>query len=759
MPEKPPIPPYRKPVSEFPTPSPAVVIYTELVNRDDPAYYQNAPVKRGSLYSSMSGANQTVLSQYPNLYFLRERKFGQSDQLVLWDWATEPFGEDAYNYEEENVANAVGFPAFTRVYTIRRDVYDDSDNLAIGSTLTALIGVTITSGGEGYTKAKGKIDGTDVDIDFVVSYGAIIGAVINNEGTGVTASSAIDIIGDGINAQAIPIVQPTNCYLTSQKKQEFPEDHPLRNEFVRVTRTYETLPGPFIDTTRIDDDGKVVTIRTRRNIAANIVSSEAIQLGFWGKVTKKGDDDFVADEVIETRAVPGNPMVTTRIDTDGVVVTVTRILGDTTTIVSNETIGGGNWIRTFKEAVSDLVANQVQEVRAIPGNDILETQINKDGDITSVTRTLVEASTIATTNSIVGGVWTKTYEVPLNGSDLVATKTVEVRNTQYDLPFYSIEIPDLVPQEFRAFIPTTTTETTEIGTASAPTLGVGDLSRSERQLDVYSFRRTITGRAGVTLPITHTNKELTEQYGGGVLNVIGTLEDQGSGTIDQGLTVVSSSIVDLGNGMEFKQTRQLDGADWPILVSEKFDEEMQVMSFIETQVVDPSYVVTSGTYFVETLEEIDTWRSRRVKLTRTPTAVDVGTALTTYKYHPFRFPGLLTTTAFGYYVRASNSELCRHTIRTWWQSNVGTPSISVDEIIMDDPIISTLNNTSTLAYAGPCLHNAFTSFGVLVWAATTPTYTQYTSTWIGNEKIIAATVQETNIPNLWKIETISVVMR
>src|SRR5262245_1043371 len=115
MPEKPVIPPTRKPVSTYPAPTPSVVIYTELVNRDDPAYIQNAPIPRGFLYSAMVGAKRDVITQYPNLYFLRERQAGASDQQVFWDWATVPEAENAYNAQVQYVANSVPYPAFTRV--------------------------------------------------------------------------------------------------------------------------------------------------------------------------------------------------------------------------------------------------------------------------------------------------------------------------------------------------------------------------------------------------------------------------------------------------------------------------------------------------------------------------------------------------------------------------------------------------------------------------------------------------------------------
>ena len=194
--EKPHIPPERKPVAEYQTPSPAVVFYTELVNRTDAAYVQNAPVARGTLYSSMLGADQNVIATYPNLYFVKERKLGQNDQLVLWDWATVPNAEDTYNAEVQYVSDSVDNPAFTRVYTIRRDVYDAFPALAEGSRLHGLIGVTIEDPGQDYTYATGTIDGTDVAIQFVIQDGVIASGVITNEGTNVTATSVIVVTGD-----------------------------------------------------------------------------------------------------------------------------------------------------------------------------------------------------------------------------------------------------------------------------------------------------------------------------------------------------------------------------------------------------------------------------------------------------------------------------------------------------------------------------------------------------------------------------------
>src|SRR5205823_10820898 len=100
-------------------------------------------------------------------------------------------------------------------YNIRRDVYEADPTIEIGSTLTAILGVEITDGGQGYTLATGTIDGTDVEIKFVIANEQIISGIVTNEGSGVTANSTIEIVGDGVGATASPIVQGTNCYLTA----------------------------------------------------------------------------------------------------------------------------------------------------------------------------------------------------------------------------------------------------------------------------------------------------------------------------------------------------------------------------------------------------------------------------------------------------------------------------------------------------------------------------------------------------------------
>lgn len=201
---------------------------------------------------------------------------------------------------------------------------------------------------------------------------------------------------------------------------------------------------------------------------------------------------FLVLKVVETWAVPGVGVPAETLNEDGTITLTTRTLELGSAIAEGEAIAIGKWIKTSSEAYSVGIRWKVVAERPVPGNPMVTTSITKDGDVQTETRTLSQLSTITTTTTIVGGVWTRTFEEAV--SALVAWKIVQVRATAATLPSFSIEIPDPVPQQFRVLIPARTTSTTVIGTASMPTLLTGDLSRSQQQLDQFTYRLTVTNR-------------------------------------------------------------------------------------------------------------------------------------------------------------------------------------------------------------------------------------------------------------------------
>jgi hypothetical protein len=173
--------------------------------------------------------------------------------------------------------------------------------------------------------------------------------------------------------------------------------------------------------------------------------------------------------------------------------------------------------------------------------------------------------------------------------------------------------------------------------------------------------------------------------------------------------------------------------------------------------------------WVSEVKAIDKWRSWIVNTSKpTPDYDSESDALISYEFKPFKFPGLLTTATFGYYVRSSYAELIQHKLRTWWLKSPTTPTVGIpgsgmdveiEEIIPDTIIISTLNDVTVLAYSGMVLHDDLTTFGSLFWPETTPNYTDYIASWQGVEKVIAGTITPEKEKDIWKIVTESVVMR
>jgi hypothetical protein len=293
--------PLGQPVREYTTPVVGEGFYTERIDYT----IQYTPIQRGTRYDDIVGADPTVIALFPNLYFLKETRRPQEYPFGYRLWATDRTAEDTYNSAIEYVSEAVNFPAFTRIYMVRRDTYEDAPTAAIGSTLTSLIGVNILDSGQDYTFATATINpqnGASIDL-IVNNEGVISEGIVTNVGSGFTSPPTITVVGDGIGAQIQGIIQPQTALLVSQKKTELSDDNPLRNEYVLVTRVYESLPGPFVYSYKPDKDGIIITVAKRRNVAANVTASRVFTGGVWIETVKNGVDNFVAEEVVESRTL------------------------------------------------------------------------------------------------------------------------------------------------------------------------------------------------------------------------------------------------------------------------------------------------------------------------------------------------------------------------------------------------------------------------------------------------------------------------
>src|SRR4029079_11734251 len=107
--------------------------------------------------------------------------------------------------------------------------------------------------------------------------------VIDFGGTGYEADVRfrVEVVGDSNPAEGTAYVHTQTAILTQEQAQLYPEDSPFFAQYLQVARICEVLPGPFLSSTKLDVDGVTVTVSTRRNLCADINTGEALGGGTW----------------------------------------------------------------------------------------------------------------------------------------------------------------------------------------------------------------------------------------------------------------------------------------------------------------------------------------------------------------------------------------------------------------------------------------------------------------------------------------------
>lgn len=126
---------------------------------------------------------------------------------------------------------------------------------------------------------------------------------------------------------------------------------------------------------------------------------------------------------------------------------------------------------------------------------------------------------------------------------------------------YSVEIPDLVPAEFRDQVPLLTATSTKAGEVFIPTLLPGELAKSVKEVTDFRRRDSVTARNIDVLPKVLVDKELAgiSAHGsefGGKFDIVKTLDRQDL-DLEEGFGIISSRVKQLGGGLTQRETEQL----------------------------------------------------------------------------------------------------------------------------------------------------------------------------------------------------------
>jgi hypothetical protein len=353
----------------------------------------------------------------------------------------------------------------------------------------------------------------------------------------------------------------SGAFLVSEEAKQFEPTSEFYANYFNVVRVYETLPGPYIPETKLSDDG-VTTISTRKNKTSDVAPDGEIVVpgtptAIWQQQTHKGLDNFTSEERIEALPVPGDTIPSAKVENDLFVTTTETTLREVGDILPGATIAG-SVITTIDHApVSELV-----------GHEVLS------------------------------------------------------RKPLFPEPSSSTSIKQVIPDEFLRVLPTYTFSRRLAGTITEPpVLALGELTRKEDQLDALTFRRSTESLPVATLPITITNYELTERYGGGFLTATLTL-DTTIMTPDEGYLVVESFVREMHapdppaypTGLYMKLTKFLaPDTEWPELLSTHVDERYNLAIAIRKQVLPAG--TTGGVDLDGTVREvrsIDKWRSLQI---------------------------------------------------------------------------------------------------------------------------------------------------
>ena len=146
----------------------------------------------------------------------------------------------------------------------------------------------------------------------------------------------------------------------------------------------------------------------------------------------------------------------------------------------------------------------------------------------------------------------------------------------------SIERPVLIPEKFRASLPTNTTEELVAGTVATPTLGADDIAATEEQVNTDVKRVRTVSRAPQTEPVTLTG---TRAYVEGTEGIVEESYSPTELSADTGLLVAQSVATPLGDGSFVKETVRVE--EWPQLKSAEWDYELNTAVTRTEQFVAP----------------------------------------------------------------------------------------------------------------------------------------------------------------------------
>lgn len=277
------------------------------------------------------------------------------------------------------------------------------------------------------------------------------------------------------------------------------EDGALDSLYVKVIRTFETLPGPVITRYETNDQGQIVEVSTQRKFYGDgYVPPTADALTSFG--SEIGEDNVITDVV---RTVPevfdAKSFSAERPDPVPVKFRVA-----VPAVTEEETIAGTAASPSL--STGELVKSEEQQTKftkrkrktsrssvSLPSS-LVQTSTTREKQVATVTETLQVGDTDESPSATVD------IESEALGDGTYVVKKTEVPEV-FDARSTQLARPDVLPTRFTARVPTTTVTETVAGTdASSVSLGANDLSAEKQRISAFELRSSTVSRDDSDLP-------------------------------------------------------------------------------------------------------------------------------------------------------------------------------------------------------------------------------------------------------------------
>jgi len=315
-----------------------------------------------------------------------------------------------------------------------------------------------------------------------------------------------------------------------------------------ATRDDTVLPVTLVGA-RITNEGQLATITEVLDDTAQTLTPSATQVA--ASVENLGDGltlkttevvPSVFDNTLHAKERPETvpqkfraavPLETLRVDTPGT--------------AAEPTLGAGEVTKTSEQIRVGVKRDSIstRDATVLPVT-LLGQELTVDGQIAAVTEVLDDAPQSLAANPL------QVQASVENLGDGLTLKTTKDVGVVFDKKLFSAERPETIPLKFRGAVPLTTERTDLAGTAAAPTLGVGEVSKSSEQLRVGVKRDLTALRNATLLPVVLLGQELSAQ--GQLVTVTETLDDTAQ-TTSESPTKIEAEVENLGDGITLKREK------------------------------------------------------------------------------------------------------------------------------------------------------------------------------------------------------------